>query len=107
MTALRSELGLTKVRDVRWHSIVLQGHFNTALLGVVSLVQAERDLIGHRYPRMERVKLVDLEQVAEELFNRKSDGEWHTTARMRALITLEQELGQEETVRLIRQARQS
>jgi hypothetical protein len=105
MAALRSELGITDVTDIRWNSIVVQGHFNTALLGVVRLAQMGRDLKRHRYPRMERVKLVDLEQVADEVFSPEVDGEWHTTARMRALTMLDQELGEEDTAQLIRRAR--
>ncbi|HEY7223713.1 MAG TPA: toll/interleukin-1 receptor domain-containing protein [Micromonosporaceae bacterium] len=110
IAAIGSELGLAAedVASIEWCAVALEGHLNTALLGIARLRRTSADFAGHHFPRIEFVEFVAVADVPRRVFSPAVDWGWHTTARMRALLALQRALGSErEANQLVSLARQS
>jgi hypothetical protein len=91
----KAELSVTPsdISEIRWSGIAVEGNLNIAVLGLMTLGMTARELEENIAKSRSRdfrkvLKMVDLEDVPDEVFSRAHDRKWHTTARMRILLIL-------------------
>ncbi len=90
------------IESVRWIGIALECHLNLALLSIVRLKTTWDEFrIRYRSKDYNVLKGIPCSDIPAQIFAPDQDGQWHTTARMRALYTLIDHYGMELTTNKI------
>lgn len=101
---LKKPIILDELRESKWLGFAVGGNLNTSVIGLTHLNITGPEILG-RNPDPNQIQVVPLDQVARRIFRRSEDYKWHTTARLRALLTLRDQVAHTELQKMIRSAR--